>query len=54
MFKSKSSLKTRSDAFFFWKSDEVVVAMKCSNSHGAKDFTKFGPQTLNLVKDYEP
>lgn len=51
MFKSKSSVTTRQDTFFFWKSDELVVALKCSNSHGAKGFTKFGPQTINLAVD---
>ena len=51
MFKSKSSVTTRQDAFFFWKSDELVVALKCSNSHGAKGFTEVGPQTLNPNTD---
>jgi hypothetical protein len=51
MFKSKSSFTTRQDSFFFWKSDESIVAMKCGNAHGAKGFTKFGPQTLNPAVD---
>ncbi len=51
MFKSKSSFTTRSDAFFFWESDDLVVALKSSNFDGAKGVTKFGLQTLNSSVD---
>ena len=54
MLKSKSNLKIRLDAFFFWKSDELIVAKKCSNAHGAKGFTKVELQTLNFITDIEP
>ncbi len=54
MFKSKSNLTIRLDAFFSWKSDELVVVLKWSNICGAKGFTKFGPQTLNLSEASEP
>lgn len=57
MFKSKSSFTTRQDSFFFWKSDDFVVAMKNKSSlFGAKGITKFGPQTPNSIqtKDTEP
>jgi hypothetical protein len=54
MFKSKSSFTTRSDAFFFWKSDDLVVVTKGGNSPGAKGVTKFGLQTLNSTEDIEP
>ena len=54
MLKSKSNLKIRLDAFFFWKSDELVVVMKCSNAHGAKGFAKVELQTLNFITDVEP
>ena len=54
MFKSKSNLKIRLDAFFSWKSDEFVVVMKCGNAHGAKGFTKVELQTRNFIMDIEP
>ena len=54
MFKPKSSLTTRSGAFFSWKSDESIVAKKCGNAHGAKGFTKGGLHLLNLIVDIEP
>jgi fructose/tagatose bisphosphate aldolase len=55
MLKSKSNFKkVRSDAFFSWKSDEFIVAMKCGNVHGAKGFTKVELQTLNFITDIEP
>lgn len=56
MLKSKSNLTIRLDTFFFWKSDELVVAMKCGNAHGAKGFTKVELQTLNFITtaDLEP
>jgi len=54
MFKPQSSFTTRFGAFFSWKSDDVVVASKGSNSPGAKDVTEFGPQTLTFTEDTEP
>ncbi len=54
MFKSKSSCKIRLDAFFFWKSDDLVVAKKRSNLRGVKGVTKFGPLTLNFAEDLVP
>ena len=55
MLKSKSNFKRiRPDAFFSWKSDESIVAMKCGNAHGAKGFTKVELQTLNFITDIEP
>ena len=54
MFKPKSSLTTRDGSFFFWKSDDLVVAMKSGNSLGAKGVTEFGPQPLNFTEDSEP
>ena len=55
MLKSKSnSKKIRLGSFFFWKSDESVVVMKCGNAHGAKGFTKVELQTLNFIADIEP
>ena len=53
MFKLKSNCKMRLGAFFFWKSDDFVVATKQSNVCGAKGVTKFGPQTLNLTVDMD-
>lgn len=47
MFKPISNRKIRVGTFFSWKSDEPIVAVKGSNSPGAKGFTEFGPQTLN-------
>lgn len=46
MFKLNTSFTTSFSAFFFWKSDDLVVAMKDSNASGAKGVTKFGLQTL--------
>jgi hypothetical protein len=54
MFKPQSSFTTRSGAFFFWKSDGPVVAMKGGNAPGAKGVTEFGPQTLTFTEDTEP
>lgn len=54
MFKSKSSVTARLDSFFSWKSDDFIVVLKQSNFCGAKEITKFGPQTLNSSEDYEP
>lgn len=54
MLKSKSNLTIRLDAFLSWKSDELVVATKCGNAHGAKGFTKGGLHLLNLIVDIEP
>lgn len=56
MFKSKSSVTTRQDSFFSWKSDDLVVVMKWGNAHGAKGITKFGLQTTHfaLTEDSEP
>ena len=55
MLKSKSnSHKIRLDTFFSWKSDELVVATKCGNAHGAKGFTKVELQTQNFITDIEP
>ena len=49
MFKPKSNCKIRRGTFFFWKSDDFIVALNCSNSQGAKGVTKFGPLTLNSL-----
>ena len=54
MFKPKSNRKIRQGSFFFWKSDDPVVAMKGSNLPGAKGVTEFEPQTLNFTEDTEP
>jgi hypothetical protein len=51
MFKPKLSFTTRLGAFFFWKSDDLIVVMKGTNSPGAKGVTNFELQTLNPPVD---
>ena len=56
MLKSKSNFAIRLAAFFFWKSDESIVARKRGNARGAKGFTRVELQTLNFITtaDLEP
>ena len=51
MFKLNASFTTSFSAFFFWKSDDPVVATIGGNAPGAKGVTKFELQTLNLKVD---
>jgi len=50
MFKPKSNYKIRLGAFFSWKSDDFVVAMKRGNARRAKGITEFGLQTTNSTQ----